>query len=256
MSGSIPSLIRDLHRRRGRERRRLALIEGVRLIEEALAAGIVFRGAVAGPSLEATPRGAALKAALESHAVMLVDVSERDLLGLADTEHPQGIVAVIEPEDWSLDQVHPGSGRPVLVLDRVQDPGNVGTMIRTAFGLGAAGVVALKGTAELNAPKVLRAGMGASFRLPTVRAEVAAFLDWHRTTGAALWLADAAGEPVGGIKAAGAVTIVIGNEGAGIDPALGITAHRRVAVPLVGPAESLNAAVTAGILLYEVIRGA
>ena len=99
MSGSIPSLIRDLHRRRGRERRRLALIEGVRLIEEALAAGIVFRGAVAGPSLEATPRGAALKAALESHAVMLVDVSERDLLGLADTEHPQGIVAVIEPEE-------------------------------------------------------------------------------------------------------------------------------------------------------------
>ncbi len=256
MAGSIPSLIRDLHRRRGRERRRLALIEGIRLLEEALAADLVFRGAVVGPSLEATPRGAALKSALESRDVRLLAVSDRDLTDLADTEHPQGIVAVIEPKEWSLDQIHPAPGRPALVLDRVQDPGNVGTMLRTAFGLGAAGVVALKGTAELNAPKVLRGGMGASFRFPAVRADIEAFLGWHRNSAATLWLADAAGEPVGGIKAAGAVSIVIGNEGAGIDPALSVMPHRRVAVPLVGTAESLNAAVTAGILLYEVIRGA
>jgi TrmH family RNA methyltransferase len=256
MSGSIQSLIRDLHRRRGRERRNLTLLEGVRLIEEALAAGMVVRGAAVAPSLEATPRGAALKSALESKSVPLAGVSDRELVDLADTEHPQGVVAVIEPKRWSLDDIRAEPGRPVLVLDRVQDPGNAGTMVRTAFGLGAAGVIALKGTAELSAPKVLRGSMGASFRLPAARADVPAFLEWHRASGGSLWLADAAGDPVGGIKAAGAVTIVIGNEGAGIDPALGVLAHQRVAIPLVGPAESLNAAVTAGILLYEVIRGA
>ena len=256
MSGSIQSLIRDLHRRRGRERRNLTLIEGVRLMEEALAAGMIFRGAAVAPSLEGTPRGAALKSALESRAVPLVGVSDKELADLADTEHPQGVVAVIEPKQWTLDDVRAEPGRPVLVLDRVQDPGNVGTMVRTAFGLGAAGVIALKGTAELSAPKVMRGSMGASFRLPAASADVQAFVEWHRVSGGALWLTDAAGEPVGGIKAAGAITIVIGNEGAGIDPALGVLAHRRVAIPLVGPAESLNAAVTAGILLYEVIRGA
>lgn len=256
MSGSFTSLIRDLHRRRGRERRRLTFIEGVRLVEEALAAEITVRGAVLSPTLEATPRGSALKSALTAAGISLVDLSDRDLADLADTEHPQGVLAVIEPRLWSLDDLRPNPGRPVLVLDRVQDPGNVGTMVRTAFALGAAGVIALKGTADLTAPKVLRGSMGALFRLPAARSDIEAFLGWQRTSGAELWLADARGEPASGIKAAGAISIVIGNEGAGLDPALGSVPHRRVAIPLIGPADSLNAAVTAGILLYEVNRGA
>jgi TrmH family RNA methyltransferase len=235
MSGSFTSLIRDLHRRRGRERRGLTFIEGVRLVEEALAAEIVFRGAGLSPALEATPRGSALKSALTAAGVSPVDLSDRDLADLADTEHPQGVLAVIEPKHWSLDDVRADPGRPVLVLDRVQDPGNVGTMVRTAFALGAAGVIALKGTAE---------------------SDIEAFLGWHRKSGAELWLADARGESASGIKAAGAISIVIGNEGAGLDPALESVPHRRVAIPLIGPADSLNAAVTAGILLYEVSRGA
>ncbi|NNG17719.1 MAG: RNA methyltransferase [Gemmatimonadales bacterium] len=255
MSGSFTSLIRDLHRRRGRERRGLTFIEGVRLVEEALASGIEFRGAALSPALEATPRGSALKAAFTAAGIPLVELSDRDLADVADTEHPQGVLAVIKLKHWSLDDVHAEPGRPVLVLDRVQDPGNVGTMVRTAFALGAAGVIALKGTAEFTAPKVLRGSMGALFQLPAVRSDIEAFFGWHRASGAALWLAEVHGEPVSGIKAAGAINIVIGNEGAGLDPALGTVPHRRVAIPLLGPADSLNAAVTAGILLYEVSRG-
>src|SRR5581483_4552439 len=159
------TLIRDLHRRRARERRSLALAEGVRLLEEALAAGAV-RGAVISPSLEATSRGRALKAALERTGAPVEPVSGRELEALADTEHPQGVVAVIEPRAWSWRDIQPGPGGVVLALAGVQDPGNVGTILRTAWALGAGGVVALKGTAELYNPKVLRGSMGALFPLP------------------------------------------------------------------------------------------
>ena len=175
MTSPLRTMIRDLHRRRGRERRGLALAEGVRLVEEALAAELPLRGAAISPALEATIRGRALKSALELRAVRIEPVSESELATLADTEHPQGVVAVVEPRRWTMADIRVAPGRPVLVLDGVQDPGNVGTILRSALGLGAAGVVALKGTAELTSPKVERGSMGALFRLPAVAGDVDAF---------------------------------------------------------------------------------
>ena len=165
MTSPLRTMIRDLHRRRGRERRGLALAEGVRLVEEALAARVPIRGAAVSPGLEATARGKALKSALEQAGVRLEPVSDAELAELADTEHPQGVVAVLEPPRWSLEDIAAAPGAPVLVLDAVQDPGNVGMMLRTTLGLGGSGVVALKGTADLANAKVMRGGMGAHFRL-------------------------------------------------------------------------------------------
>ncbi|HEU4699086.1 MAG TPA: RNA methyltransferase substrate-binding domain-containing protein, partial [Gemmatimonadales bacterium] len=132
MASSLPTIIRDLRLRRGRERRGLALAEGVRLVEEALAAGIAVRGAAVSPTLESTTRGKTLRGALERAGVRLEALSAEALAELADTEQPQGIVAIIEPPRWELAHIAAGPRRPVLVLDGVQDPGNVGTMIRTA----------------------------------------------------------------------------------------------------------------------------
>ena len=115
MSGSLQTLIRDLHRRRGRERRGLALAEGVRLVEEALAAGISIRGAAVSPALESTIRGKALKAALTERGIRVEEVSDADLETLADTEHPQGVVAVIEPKRWGLDDIRVVPGSTILV---------------------------------------------------------------------------------------------------------------------------------------------
>src|SRR3954468_4713717 len=98
MSSSLQTMIRDLHRRRGRERRGLALAEGVRLVEEAVNSGIPLRGAVVSPALESTTRGKALKATLMGRGAALEEVSDVDLEMLADTEHPQGVIAVIEPK--------------------------------------------------------------------------------------------------------------------------------------------------------------
>jgi RNA methyltransferase, TrmH family len=258
MSSSLQTLIRDLHRRRGRERRGLALAEGVRLVEEALASEVAVRGAAASPALESTTRGKALKAMLLTRGVQVEDLTDAELEGLADTEHPQGIIAVIEPKRWTLSDIRMNPGATILVLDGVQDPGNVGTMLRTALGLGAAGLVALKGTADLTNPKVIRGAMGASFRLAAVTAAPDEFVAWVRLQRAQIWVADAAGETVDRPLARGAdqspVALVVGNEGAGVGPSIEAAADRRIAVPLARGVESLNVAVAAGILLYEVTR--
>ena len=258
MSSTLQTLIRDLHRRRGRERRGLALAEGVRLVEEALAAAMPLRGAAASPALEASTRGKALKAALVGRGIQIEEVSDDELVGLADTEHPQGIVAVIEPKEWTLGDIRLIPGLTVLVLDGVQDPGNVGTMLRTALGLGAAGVVALKGTADLTNPKVIRGSMGASFRLPAVAAAPDELVAWVRLQRGEIWVADVNGETADRLRRQTPdrppVALVVGNEGAGVGPVLEGAADRRIAIRLSPGVESLNVAVAAGILLYEVTR--
>ena len=258
MSSSLQTLIRDLHRRRGRERRGLALAEGIRLVEEALATAITVRGAAVSPALEATIRGKALKAALLGKGVRVEEVGDQELDELTDTEHPQGIVAVIEPKQWTLADIRLLPGGTILVLDGVQDPGNVGTMLRTAQGLGAAGLVALKGTADLTNPKVIRGGMGASFRLPAVPATPEELVAWARLQRGQIWVADVKGELPGRLPQRTPqrppILLVVGNEGAGVSPIMDAAADRRIGISLAPGAESLNVAVAAGILLHEVMR--
>ena len=245
--------MRYLRLRRGRERRGLALAEGVRLVEEALAARVAIRHVVASPALEATPRGEALKAALVEAGHRVDAVSERVFDDLAATDHPQGVLAVVEPPRWTLGDVRAGPHAPVLVLDGVQDPGNVGTMVRTAFGLGAAGVVALPGTAELTNPKTLRATMGAGFRLPFVPATEGELRAWAAERTVRVLIAAADGPRLDRSERV-PLAVVVGNESAGVRAALAAWAHGRIGIPLRQGAESLNVAVAAGILLHEVTR--
>jgi len=253
---ALPSVIRDLQTRRGRERRGRTLIEGVRLVEDVRAAGVVLHGAAIAPSLEGTPRGAALKRDLEAAAVPLSAVSEDELAVLADTEHPQGIVAVVDLPGAALETLRPTAECPLLVLDAVQDPGNVGTMLRTALALGASGVILLDGSVELGNPKVLRASMGAAFRIPVVAMTAQAFIAWAEEQALELWAADMHGDPAHHAPRAGRpVALVLGNEGAGLRPALASAAARTVRIPIVSGAESLNVGVAAAILLYELRRG-
>jgi TrmH family RNA methyltransferase len=258
MASKLETLIRDLKLRRGRERRGLALAEGVRLVEEALASDVTVRAAAVSPHLEASARGEALKVALARSAVPLVELEDRALAELADTEHPQGVIAVIEPPRWGWDHLRPAPGTVVVALDRVQDPGNVGTILRTAHGLGAAGVIALKGTAELHNPKVLRGSMGASFRHPSFSASADELLRWSADHQVALWVADPNGTPVGELtgrrRDRPPACLILGNEGAGVSSALSSRGEQGVAIPLAPGSESLNVSVAAGILLYEVLR--
>src|SRR5438094_4987988 len=262
IASNLQSTIRDLQRRKARGRRGLALIEGVRLVEEALGAGVAFQGALVAPDLARTARGTALVAELQGHGVAVEEVGARSFAQLADTETPQGIIAVIEPRRWSAGDFTPSPGAVALVIDGVQDPGNVGTLIRTAHALGAAGTVVLRGTADPTSPKALRAAMGATFRHTVVPLDDNGFIAWARQLTVTLWAAAADGVPLHRAMAKeevgrgdGPIAVIVGNEGAGIRPQLNAVAAQRVAIPLAQGAESLNVAVAAGILLYEVTRG-
>jgi TrmH family RNA methyltransferase len=254
MTTNLVSLVRDLQRRKGRRRRGLAVAEGVRLVEEAVAAGVRVQGVVAANDLDAGARGAALLDTLGKHDVPVVTVTPRVLEQLADTDTPQGVLAVLELPRWPLGDIRPAPRAPVLVLDTVQDPGNVGTLIRTAFALGAAGAVLLPGTAEPCNPKVLRAAMGATFRLPWANAADGEFRAWVRETETVLWAAASDGTPVHRLSAPERLALVVGNEGAGVRPAVRDLCRASVAIPLARGAESLNVAVAAGIVLFEVSR--
>ena len=259
IASNLQGAVRDLQRRKARGRRGLALIEGVRLVEEAIAAGLKIRGALVASELERTARGNELRAELERHAVPVEDVGSRIFAQLATTDTPQGILAIIEPTAWAVSHIDFARGRGILVIDGVQDPGNVGTLIRTAHALGAAATIVLRGTADVLNPKALRSAMGATFRHPVVPLDDGPFITWTRDAGVTLWATAADGVPLTRAQRDAAketrIAVIVGNEGAGIRPALNAIAARRVAIPLAQGAESLNVAVAAGILLYEVLGG-
>ena len=236
----------------------------MRLVEEVLAAKLPVKGAIISGSFERTARGRELVAELESHACPGEQVSDQALAALADTDAPQGIIAIVEPKKWKVDDIPLAQANVLLVVDGVQDPGNVGTLIRTAHALGAGGTVVLRGTADVLSPKALRAAMGATFRHPFVTLEDQAFITWARGRDLTLWAAAADGVPLqralaanrgdrGKSRSEGPIAVIVGNEGAGIRPQLNAVSAQRVAIPLAQGAESLNVSVAAGILLYALL---
>lgn len=249
----------------GREKDDRFLVEGVRLVEEALRARVPLEAAVVaeGAAGERGGRLTALLADLEQAGVNVAEVPAAVFRELAETETPQGVIAVVRegaagrstPADLAA---RPGAGGPplVVVLDGVQDPGNVGTILRSAAAFGAGGIVVGQGTAALNQPKVLRASMGAAFRMPTAGGrEAAAVADAFRQAGLTTVAAVAeGGERLTTINLRRPVAIIVGNEGGGVSQEWLSLVDRKATISMPGPTESLNAAVAASILLYEVVR--
>lgn len=249
-------LIHGLRRRKVREREGLFLAEGVRVVEELLGAGIPIRVAAASPALEETDRGRELAAALGA-ATEVRRSDEGALRRLAATESPQGVIVVGEiPDlDATLDALEPTGPAAALVLDGVQDPGNAGTLIRTAAAFGPVPAVCLPGTVDPWNPKTVRATAGAGFRIPIRHASPDQLVAWAYDHDVALLGADVSGTPLNELRPPGAVALVVGNEGVGLSGAVEAALKARVAVPLRGPVESLNVGVAAAILLYLITEG-
>ena len=225
--------------------------EGVRSVEELLRSGLSVRGAIVAPQLVDAPRGAALRQQLERSKIEISEVSEKDFRSAAETESPQGILAVADVPRRSLDTLQVPRGCRVLVLDGVQDPGNVGTILRTAAALGALATIALPGTVDLWNPKVIRSSMGAQFHHHALHAGIEETLGFLARNSIELWATDTAGAPLERNAAPARLAIALGNEGAGISSSIGTKAQRTISLPISGDVESLNVAVAAGILLYE-----
>ena len=247
-------LLRGLHQRRVREQEGAFLVEGVRAVEDLLASRLGIRFLAWSSSLEDGERGRGLLADAGRRGVALHEVPAAELAEYAGTETPQGVVAVADVPRWTLEDLYsPALPAVVLVLDAVQDPGNFGTMTRTAEALGAAGVLALPGTVDAWNPKAVRAAMGSSFRLPVVAAGWDEAAPWLEREGYAV-LASAVGAPPVGPARPERAALVVGNEGAGVSAETRARAAREVGIPLRGRAESLNVGSAAAILLHELLR--
>ena len=244
------TVARDLKRRKARERNELFVAEGVRTVEELARSPLVIEAALVTDRAAAEGRSGALAANLEERGVPVTRVSDAEFVSAADTEHPQGILAIAKQPGRSLGALAVRDPLRLLVLDAIQDPGNVGTLIRTAAAAGAAAVVALPGTVDVWNAKVVRSAVGTHFRLPAIEAthaELQAFLAEHRVV---LWGTDAGGTPLETVRAPLRLAIAVGNEGAGLSEALRALCSDVVSLPMAPGVESLNVAVAAGITLY------
>ena len=238
--------------RPGRDGSRLAGIEGPNLLDEALRAGLRV------PSVFVAQEAQDLLEGLAVGAETDVLLAPRQLLEtFLDTETPQPIAALVEPPDWTwVHLLQPQRGEPlVVVLAGVQDPGNLGTILRSAEAFGASGVVSLPGTVSAWNQKAIRASAGSVFRLPLVQASAdECFLRLRAAGVKVLTTVLRGGVGADEVNLAAPVALLIGNEGNGVPDEIAARALEAVVIPCPGPVESLNASVAAGVLLYEASR--
>ena len=249
--------IRRLAQRGFRQKEKKFLVEGVRLVEEAFASDWRLESFVYTPEALQLDRSAQLLKEAENRCQQVLQVTPGIMAEISDTETPQGILAVLwQPEYALADVLPPGQIPLVVVVDGVQDPGNLGTIIRSADAAGATGVILLKGTVDLYNPKTLRSTMGSLFHLPVIPGEEAPnALEYLASAGVSLILGDPAGStPIDHINLQQAVALVVGNEGAGPGNEALQFKHNKAAIPMPGRAESLNVAMAASIMLYEAVR--
>ena len=224
----------------------------MRAVEELLRSALSPTGVLVAPQLLDAPRGAALRESLARAKVVVEEVKPLEFHSAAETESPQGVLAIVPIPQRGFDDLQPPHDRTrLLLLDALQDPGNVGTIVRTAAALGVTATVAFPGTVDLWNAKVVRSAMGAHFHHLCFPSTWDAFDTFRLRSDTAVWAADALGAPLGAAPSPARVALVVGNEGSGLSDDARRRADHVVALPLAPGADSLNVAVAAGILLYE-----
>lgn len=252
--------IKKLSRRHFRDREGLFAVEGVRAVEEVLKSNSRIEIIAYSLPVRSAFRGQKLIDDAQRQGIHTVRVTEKIMAELSDTETPQGVLAVVHQAHVKLSDIlsnAPSNVTPLLVLvDGIQDPGNLGNIIRTSASAGAQGVILLPGTVDLYNPKTLRSAMGNIFKVPVVVAgERVRVIQKLKNAGLKLVVGDLnTNTVVFEIDLTGPVVIVVGNEGGGVQDDLLKMAGSRVKIPMSAGVDSLNVAVAASIMIYEVVR--
>ncbi len=222
------------------------VIEGIRLIEEAVTAGWRFQFVLFTDGLN--ERGQDLIKVLIAHRVDVEEVAGDLLQKVSDTEMPQGILAVLEFMNLEI----PASPNFMLIADQIRDPGNLGTLIRSAAAAGVQAILLPDETTDAFAPKVVRAGMGAHFRVPIHT------LIWdeirEQTKDLQVYLADMDGPSCWESDLNKPLALIVGGEAEGVSAEGRKLATQKISIPMVGNIESLNAGVAGSVLMFEVVR--
>ena len=248
--------ILKLKTKKGREKEERFLIEGLRLCEEAFFSDwevelLLF------PSeyVQFLKTKKLMREFLKEKREIFI-LSNQDMKKLTDTKTPQGIFAVVSKKEFTLDKDFLKKVSLLVGLDNIRDPGNLGTIIRTADSAGVDGVLLSTGCVELYNPKVIRATMGSIFHLPIIdKIELKDIIPELKSSGFKIFASEVReGEDFTKIKYPEKICLLIGSEATGISKEILGLADERIKIPIYGKAESLNASVATGILLYEIIR--
>jgi len=243
----------QLQEKKHRDKQQKYVVEGIHLVQEALSSGADVE-CVAFDIERGIPRELTGIPDTEQ-GVEWIGVSHAVIAKVSDTPSPQPVFAVVRKEARQWQDLILRGGGLVMVLDGLQDPGNVGTIIRTADAVGAAGVVLGRGCADVYNPKTLRSTMGSLFHLPVLEGDLLQILPEARARGARLVTTLLEGKrSCFEYDFQGTCWIVVGSEGSGVSPEVAALVDDAIRIPMPGQAESLNAAMAASVLMYEALR--
>lgn len=248
--------LKSLSKKKNRWTEKLFIIEGVRSVEQSLESGCDIEYVVYSDAVKKTGRGVALLESVLSKGYKTLYIDDKLFKEISDTEEPQWIMAVVKFGFKTIEESIKKDGNFFILLDRVQDPGNMGTIIRTGEAFGANGIILTDGCVDIYNPKTVRSTMGAILDIPII------------------YYADIS-EAIGNLKSHGIkvvssslhtdnmlysldlkadMALVVGNEGAGISQTVISLSDELAKIPMIGKAESLNAGVASGVFMYEVLR--
>lgn len=244
--------IKSLEKKKYREKYSEILLEGYRLIEDALESNLIIKTVLYTESIDR--KKAILVEKLFEAGAEVIEADEEVFGYISDTVNSQGLLAIAEMPSSELKDIPVKPQGFIIYLDRMQDPGNLGTVIRTADAAGAECVAISAGSVDAYNTKVLRSAMGSVFHLPVMQnVSGKQFIGDLKRGGYRVIAADLKGAKLlGEIDYGKKACLVIGNEGAGIRDEILDICDESVKIPIIGHAESLNAAVAAGILLYDI----
>jgi TrmH family RNA methyltransferase len=247
--------IRALRHRKERERTGLFYIEGIRIVAEAADLGADLETLVLAPDLLESDFARGLVRRLRERGVPVLEVTGDVFRSISLKEGPQGIGAVVRQRTVRLSDVKAGRGLCWVALEAVADPGNLGTILRTADAVGASGVILVDTTTDSHDPEAVRASMGAVFAQPVVRATLDELAAWKREQGCFLvGTSDAAGADYRDIAYPRPLVLFMGSERQGLSEDAVALTDMMVQIPMVGHSDSLNLAVATGVMLYEVFN--
>ena len=235
---------------RAKERREAGafVVEGVRLVEESIHADWPMRFVLYNASL--SERGRSQVEGLKSRGMDVEEVSTSVMKSLSETEAPQGILAVLNNSRLPI----PASPNFILIPDQIRDPGNLGTLLRSAAGTGVQAVLIPPETTDAFAPKVLRSGMGAHFKVPIHSMGWDEIEQVIKSAGLQAFLADMDGQSCWETDLRQPVVLIIGSEAEGASESARKLASQKIGIPMSGTMESLNAGVAGSVLMFEVVR--
>ncbi|CCF17738.1 putative RRNA methylase protein, TrmH family [Pseudorhizobium banfieldiae] len=256
LSNPIVKDIKALSNKKDREQSGTFMAEGLKLVIDALELGWTIRILAYAKAAKGKPLVEQVAARTIAKGGLVLEVSEKVLSSITRRDNPQMVVGIFEQRWTPLDDLRPSQGVTYVALDRVRDPGNLGTIIRTADAAGASGVILVGECTDPFSLETVRATMGSVFAVPLARATTEEFFAWQKRSGAqvvATHLAGAVDYRTVNYEKKPTV-LLMGNEQSGLPEALAKSADRLVRIPQQGRADSLNLAVATAVMLFEARR--